>query len=67
MSDAVSLGKASYLRKCKSGKSFMAVTKEHGTINVPDWAVHDDSEVWKAGDEGNLVVKERFADEKGYV
>lgn len=67
MSGKVSLGKARYLFKCKSGKSFMAETEEFGKINVPDFAVHDDSEVWKADQEGELVVNESWAEKQGYV
>lgn len=63
----VSMGHAVYLRRCQSGKSFMAKTDDHGEINIPDWAVHDDSEVWKPGDEGELIVLEKWAEDKGYA
>lgn len=67
MSGKVSLGKSKYLRKCKSGKSFMASTSDYGEINVPDWAVHDDSDVWRLGDEGDLIVDETWAESNGYA
>lgn len=34
---------------------------------VPQSVVHDDSEVWKVGDEGTLVVKQWWAEKNGHV
>lgn len=34
---------------------------------VPQWAIHDDSDVWKAGQSGAIIVLERFAEKKGWV
>lgn len=34
---------------------------------IPKSVVHDDSEVWKEGQEGDLVVKLWFAEKKGWV
>lgn len=70
MGQGVSLGKSKFVRECSSGKSFIAKTPDHGEINVPYWAVHDDSDIWKKeqkGKSGNLIVKEHWAEEKGYV
>ena len=33
---------------------------------VPKSQVHDDSEVWKEGQEGDLVVKDWIAEKKGW-
>ncbi len=34
-------------------------------IWIPKWAVHDDSEVYEMGGEGELVILERFARKEG--
>jgi hypothetical protein len=34
---------------------------------IPQSQVHDDSEVWKAGDEGVLVVTTWYAEQKGWT
>lgn len=34
---------------------------------VPKWAVHDDSEVYRNGDEGTLVLKTRFCENEGWI
>lgn len=34
---------------------------------VPEAVVHDDSEVWKKGDNGKLVVRDRFAEQEGWA
>lgn len=34
---------------------------------MPQKIVHDDSEVWKRGDRGTLVVMEWFAIQEGWV
>lgn len=33
----------------------------------PQSQIHDDSEVWKEGDEGELVISEWIAKEKGLI
>jgi hypothetical protein len=32
---------------------------------LPQSAIHEDSEVWKAGDEGELVISQWWAEKKG--
>jgi len=34
---------------------------------VPKSVLHDDSEVWKKGDEGDLVVKHWWAEKNGHA
>jgi len=34
---------------------------------IPQSQIHDDSEVWKKGDEGELVVTQWIAEQKGLV
>ena len=43
------------------------VTVEGKQVWNPKWAVHDDSEVYKRGTEGRLVILQRIAEEKGLV
>jgi len=34
---------------------------------VPNYAIHDDSEVWKQGTEGTLIVYYDFAERRGWL
>lgn len=34
---------------------------------VPQWAVHEDSEVFEEGTEGKLIVKVKFAEDEGHL
>ncbi len=34
---------------------------------VPKWAVHDDSEVYRNGDEGTLILKTKFCEDEGWI
>ena len=34
---------------------------------IPQGQIHDDSEVWKKGDEGTLIVSEWIAMQKGLI
>ena len=44
---------------------------ESGISSEPFWVpqsqVHDESEVWKDGDQGDLVVNRWFAEKQGWV
>lgn len=40
--------------------------KEGKAFWVPKSAVHDDSEVYKDGDEGTLIVKDWLAEKRGW-
>jgi hypothetical protein len=52
----------------ESSKAIRVVGIEgEGPVWIPQSCVHDNSEVWKRGQEGNLVVVEWFAEEKGWV
>jgi len=59
----VSLGEAKILSKYPSGKAFRVSVEEHGILNIPVDAITEDSEVWKVGDEGELVVDEWYAEQ----
>lgn len=50
-----------------SGKALLCVTKEHGEVWVPHSQIHEDSEVYKMGTNGKLIVTEWLATEKGWV
>ena len=41
-------------------------TTEDGTAWVPQSQIHDDSDVWKEGDSGALVVTRWIAEQKGW-
>ncbi len=41
--------------------------KEGPSFWIPKTVVHDDSEVYKDGDSGTLVVKDWFAEKRGWV
>jgi hypothetical protein len=47
------------------------VTPIHPHKPIPFWVpqeyVHDDSEIYKVGDEGKLVVKKSWADKQGWI
>lgn len=34
---------------------------------IPQSQVHDDSDVWKVGQRGQLIIKRWWAEEKGFV
>ncbi len=40
---------------------------DENEIWFPKWAIDDDSEVWKEGQSGKLVIAERVAEEKGLI
>lgn len=39
--------------------------KNHGQVWIPQSQVHDDSEVSKRGDEGDLIISQWIAEQKG--
>jgi hypothetical protein len=52
-----------------SGKALLIYIPElddHSTW-IPKSAIHDDSEVWKEDQEGKLVIKDWFAEKKGWI
>jgi hypothetical protein len=55
-------------RLAASGKAILVEAEQFDEpVWVPISQVHDDSEVWKPGDEGKLVVTEWIAMQKGWV
>jgi hypothetical protein len=41
------------------------ITGEHKWI--PKSVIHDNSEIWKTGQQGDLVVKQWFAEKQGWI
>jgi len=59
---------AEIIEKSPSGKAILVQAPEFDTLQwIPLSAVHDDSEVYRAGDEGDLLLKEWFAEKKGWI
>jgi len=48
-----------------------AVLVESTLFDEPEWipysVIHDNSEVYEEGDEGDMIIKEWFAKKKGWV
>lgn len=65
MSDAESLGKAKVVGA--TDKALRVEVEDMGTIWVPRSVIHDDSEVYDEGHEGELVVKRWFAEKEGLI
>ena len=40
---------------------------QFGEVHVPVSGIHDDSEVYRPGDDGTLVVKDWLAEDNGWV
>ena len=36
-------------------------------VSVPKSCIHDDSEIWKAGERGTISIKRWFAEKQGWV
>lgn len=66
MNEPISVGYAEVIREAPSGKALL-VLLDGEEIWIPKWAIHDDSEVWKDGQDGELIVKYRFADVMGWA
>ena len=57
-------GQARGLRNSDSGLALL-VEVDGETHWIPQQAIHEDSEVWRPGDEGELVIPQKLAEEKG--
>jgi hypothetical protein len=60
----VSMGSARCTRE--TPKAILVLLKNGTEHWVPQAAVHDDSEVWKQGDAGKLIVMAWFARKRGW-
>ena len=61
----VSLGNAAAFHQ--TDKAICVLSDEYGEQWIPKSQIHDDSEIWKEGQEGELVVTEWYAKQKGWV
>ena len=55
----IGLGKARCI--ATTSDAIKVETREHGILWIPQKVVHDNSSVWKRGDEGELVVEAWWA------
>jgi hypothetical protein len=62
MSSTVSFHDVSVIKD--TGKALLCLI-EGEEIWIPQWAVHEDSEVYNEDTEGELVILERFAEKEG--
>jgi len=61
-----SLGQSEIIRE--TDKALLFETEEAGEVWIPKSAIHDDSEIWKDGqDPGELIVKNWFAEKEGWI
>lgn len=66
MADTVEFENTKCIRESDSGKAILVLI-DGKTVWIPNFAVDNDSEVWKPGQEGKLVIREAIAIEKGLV
>jgi hypothetical protein len=64
---SLSLGQAKCTKEFPSGLAISVTTEEHGVLSIPNSGVHDDSDVWKLRQEGDLIIKDWFAEKKGFL
>lgn len=65
MSSGVSLGNGKATRQSPKALG-VALDKGLGVTWIPKACLHDDSEVYEVGHEGNVVVLEWWADKEGF-
>ncbi len=53
--------------RANDAKTALLVSVDGRDVWFPQLAIDDDSEIWEAGQEGELVVSQRIAEEKGLV
>lgn len=63
----VSFLKVKALRLTPNGNLICSCPEWDDEVVVPDSQIDDDSEVFKVGDEGTLVVSEWWATQRGYT
>ena len=68
--EGISLGPATFLLLFPSKKAIKVSTISYGIKTIPVSMIHDDSEIHERcekEDQGDLVVKEWFAENNGYL
>ena len=51
----------------ETAKALLCIPEEGEQYWIPKSVVHDDSEAWKKGDSGKLIVKKWWAEKNNYV
>ncbi len=64
---AVELGQAEALRETTDALLVRLEDEDGREVWFPKTQIDDESEVWKAGQEGELVVSDWIAEKKGFV
>jgi len=50
----------------QTDKAVLIDIEDHGETWIPQSQIHDDSEVWKSGQDGEVVVTLWFAEKRGW-
>lgn len=66
MSEGANVGQAVALRESDKALLVQIIEMEK-EVWVPKSQIHDDSEVWKSDQSGNLVVTNWYADKQGWI
>jgi len=56
-----------YARAIRETDKALLLDYENEEVWIPKSVIDDDSEVWREEDEGELVVKDWFAEKKGWA
>jgi len=64
LSEGVSLGHG--IAMAQTDKAVLIDIEDHGETWIPQSQIHDDSEVWKSGQDGEVVVTLWFAEKRGW-
>lgn len=65
--DAFDLPEAKIVRETDKAVLVESPELPDSPLWMPKAVIHDDSEVFQHGDEGTLLVKMRFAEERGWL
>jgi hypothetical protein len=66
MTDGISLGKAKCIAKSRTGLALRVILDSDGKAYwIPISVIHDDSEAFDVGHEGDLIVNEWYAEKEG--
>lgn len=66
MADVEKIPKCTIMRTTDKG-GVLVQTSDGKEVWIPQSAIHDDSEIWKKGDHGTLIVSAYIAEQKGLV
>lgn len=63
--EGVRVGQAESIRETE--KAVLIKIEDEQEVWVPKSQIHDDSDVWKDGQKGTLVVSQWYAEQKGWA